>query len=180
MPKNIKTGLIALLISLFFETIMLIFFNEGSYKLSFIAFAFHSLNMILFILFSVLYQNPVISRVANFKKGLTISMVFSVMISLYFFSYHKWINPSFLIEKKKELTDNILTERMLENAKSQIIENPEYYNGKTADDLIEMQQENIEEFLQPSKVFPISLFGFLLIGMIFTAILSILNYAFNK
>ena len=74
----------------------------------------------------------------------------------------------------------ILTDQMLENANKQIINNPDYYNGKSADDLIEMQQENINEFLQPSKVFPISLFGFLLIGIIFTAILSVLNYSFNK
>jgi len=74
----------------------------------------------------------------------------------------------------------ILTDQMLKNANNQIIENPDYFNGKSADDLIEMQQDNIEEFLQPSKVFPISLFGFLLIGLVFTAILSVLNYSLNK
>tara|TARA_B100001287_G_scaffold275947_1_gene285138 strand:- start:11840 stop:12382 length:543 start_codon:yes stop_codon:yes gene_type:complete len=180
MSKNIKLGFQALMVSLIFETIIMIFFNENSYYLSFLSFAFHSLNMIIFILFSVIFMNPIISRVANFKKGLTVSLIFSFFISFYFFSYHKWINPNFLISKKKELTEMILTDQMLKNANNQIIENPDYFNGKSADDLIEMQQDNIEEFLQPSKVFPISLFGFLLIGLVFTAILSVLNYSLNK
>ncbi len=180
MSKNIKSGFQALLVSLIFEILIMILIEENSYNLSFFSFAFHSLNMIIFILFSILFKNPVKSRVANFKKGLSVSLIFSFFISLYFFSYHKWVNPNYLLSKKRELTEMILTEKMLENAKNQIIKNPDYYNGKSADDLIEMQQENIEEFLQPSKVFPISLFGFLLIGIIFTAILSVLNYSFNK
>ena len=180
MSKNIRLGFKALLVSFVFETIIMIIFKENSYNLSFFSFAFHSLNMIIFILFSILFKDPVKSRVANFKKGLSVSLIFSFFISVYFFSYHKWINPDFLLSKKKELTEMILTDQMLENANKQIINNPDYYNGKSADDLIEMQQENIDEFLQPSKVFPISLFGFLLIGIIFTAILSVLNYSFNK
>ena len=180
MSKNIKLGFQALMVSFVLETIIMIFFKENSYNLSFFSFAFHSLNMIIFILFSVIFKDPVKSRVTNFKKGLSVSLIFSFFISLYFFSYHKWINPNFLLSKKEELTEMILTDQMLDKAKNQIIKNPDYYNGKSADDLIEMQQENIEEFLQPSKVFPISLFGFLLIGIIFTAILSILNYSFNK
>ena len=180
MSKNIRLGFQALLVSFVFETIIMIIFKENSYNLSFFSFAFHSLNMIIFILFSILFKDPVKSRVANFKKGLSVSLIFSFFISVYFFSYHKWINPDFLLSKKKELTEMILTDQMLENANKQIINNPDYYNGKSADDLIEMQQENIDEFLQPSKVFPISLFGFLLIGIIFTAILSVLNYSFNK
>jgi hypothetical protein len=180
MFKNIKTGFFALLISLLFELIVIAFFNEESFQLSFICFAFHSLNMILFILYAVLYVNPVKSRVSNFKKGLTISLVFSFLISIYFFSYHKWINPDLLLNKKKEYTELAISPQMMINAENQIKENPNYYNGKTAEDLIEMQQENINIFLQPSKVFPISLFGFLLIGMVFTAILSLLNFAINK
>lgn len=180
MLKNIKTAFLALIISLFFELIILTFFKDNSFQLSFICFAFHSLNMILFILYAVLFQNPVRSRVLNFKKGLSISLVFSFFISVYFFSYHKWINPELLVNKKKEYYELAISDQMMENAEKQIIENPDYYNGKTADDLIEMQQENIDIFLQPSKVFPISLFGFLLIGMVFTAVLSLLNFAINK
>ena len=42
-----------------------------------------------------------------------------------------------------------------------------------------LNQNNINEFLQPSKVFPISLFGFLLIGMMFTAIVAVSNHILN-
>ena len=180
MLKNIKTGLLALSISILFELIILNQFKESDFQISFIAFAFHSLNLILFILYGVLYSNPVKSRITNFKKGLTISIVFSFFISFYFFSYHKWINPSFLENKKKELMDIALSEQTFISAENKIKEDPDYYSGKSAEDLIEMQQENINEFLQPTKVFPISLFGFLLIGMMFTVIVTISNHILNK
>tara|TARA_B100001093_G_scaffold513964_1_gene586980 strand:+ start:2845 stop:3387 length:543 start_codon:yes stop_codon:yes gene_type:complete len=180
MLKNIKTGLLALSTSILFELIILNQFKESNFQISFIAFAFHSLNLILFILYGILYSDPVKSRITNFKKGLTISIVFSFFISFYFFSYHKWINPSFLENKKQELMDMALSEQTFISAETKIKEDPDYYSGKSAEDLIDMQQENINEFLQPSKVFPISLFGFLLIGMMFTVIVTISNHILNK
>ena len=101
------------------------------------------------------------------------------MISIYFFSYHKWINPDFLINKKETLINLTSSEELFFEAEKKISENPDYYKGKSAEDLIEMQQNNINEFLQPSKVFPISLFGFLLIGMMFTAIVAVSNHILN-
>ena len=68
----------------------------------------------------------------------------------------------------------------LVQAKEKIRLNPDFYNGKSPEDLIEMQQDNINELLSPSKVFPISLFSFLFTGMVFTLIISILTYFFRK
>ena len=179
MLKNIKTGLLAVAISLCFELIILNLYQVSNTQLSFIGFAFHSLNLILFILIAILFKNPVKSRVSNFKKGLTISIIFSLLISIYFFSYHKWINPDFLINKKETLINLTSSEELFVKAKKKISEDPDYYKGQSAEDLIEMQQNNINEFLQPSKVFPISLFGFLLIGMMFTAIVAVSNHILN-
>ena len=129
MLKNIKTGLLAVALSLCFELIILNLFQKGNTQLSFIGFAFHSLNLILFILIAILFKNPVKSRVSNFKKGLTISIIFSLLISIYFFSYHKWINPNFLIDKRNKLTEMTFSNEMAEKANDQILQNPDYYKG---------------------------------------------------
>ena len=103
MFKHIKTSLIAILISLVFELIIYLFDFEASLKLSILIFFFHSLNLILTILLVINYQNYSISRLDNLKKGILLSVVFSFFISFYFFSYHKWINPVVLENKKNNL-----------------------------------------------------------------------------
>jgi hypothetical protein len=180
MFKHIKTSLIATLISLVFELIIYLFDFEVSLKLSILSFFFHSLNLILTILLVINYQNYSISRLDNFKKGILISVIFSFFISFYFFSYHKWINPVVLENKKNTLLELSEMPETLIQAKEKIRLNPDFYNGKSPADLIEMQQDNINELLTPSKVFPISLFSFLFTGTIFTLIISILTYFFRK
>ena len=74
-----------------------------------------------------------------------------------------------LLENKRilliELTEKPET---IIDAKNKISINPDYYKGKSAEDLVEMQQDNINNLLKPGKVFPMSLFFFLFIGMLFT------------
>ena len=100
MFKYIKTSLIAIAISLVFELLVYLSKMEVDFRLSLVSFIFHSLNLIIAIVLAVNYQNPTISRLDNLKKGILISIVFSLSISFYFFSYHKWINPEFLENKK--------------------------------------------------------------------------------
>ena len=64
--------------------------------------------------------------------------------------------------------------------KHKIQKNPNYYDGKSVEDLIEMQQDNINDLLQPAKVFPISLFSFLFTGMIFTILIGFLKSLFKN
>ena len=180
MFKYIISSLIAILISLVFEFIIYLSEIEVTLKLSILSFFFHSLNLILTILLVINYQNYSISRLDNLKKGILISVVFSIFISFYFFSYHKWINPVVLENKKNTLLELSEIPETLDQAKEKIRLNPDFYNGKSPADLIEMQQDNINEFLTPSKVFPISLFSFLFTGMVFTLIISILTYFFRK
>jgi hypothetical protein len=68
----------------------------------------------------------------------------------------------------------------IRQAKLNINSNPDFYNGKSAEDLLEMQQENINDILKPGKVFPISLFSFLFLGMISSLIISLLTNLFQK
>ena len=180
MFKYIKTSLIAIAISLVFELLVYLSKMEVEFRLSLVSFIFHSLNLIIAIVLAVNYQNPTISRLDNLKKGILISIVFSLSISFYFFSYHKWINPEFLENKKQSLIELSENPETLRQAKENINSNPDFYNGKSAEDLVEMQQENINDLLKPGKVFPISLFSFLFLGMLSTLIISLLTHFFQK
>ena len=88
------------------------------------------------------------------------------------------MNPNLLINKRNSLLKLTETDHILFEARNKIKDNPNYYNGKSAEDLIEMQQDNINDLLQPSKVFPLSLFSFLLVGMIFTIIAVFIKFIF--
>ena len=180
MFKYIKTSLIAIAISLVFELLVYLSKMEVDFRLSLVSFIFHSLNLIIAIVFAVNYQNTTISRLDNLKKGILISIVFSLSISFYFFSYHKWINPEFLENKKQSLIELSENPETLRQAKENINSNPDFYSGKSAEDLVEMQQENINDLLKPGKVFPISLFSFLFLGMLSTLIISLLTHFFQK
>tara|TARA_B110000037_G_scaffold215104_1_gene272027 strand:+ start:134 stop:682 length:549 start_codon:yes stop_codon:yes gene_type:complete len=180
MFKYIKTSLIAIAISLVFELLVYLSKMEVDFRLSLVSFIFHSLNLIIAIVLAVNYQNPTISRLDNLKKGILISIVFTLSISFYFFSYHKWINPEFLENKKQSLIELSENPETLRQAKENINSNPDFYNGKSAEDLVEMQQENINDLLKPGKVFPISLFSFLFLGMLSTLIISLLTHFFQK
>tara|TARA_B110001454_G_C12619372_1_gene392214 strand:- start:167 stop:715 length:549 start_codon:yes stop_codon:yes gene_type:complete len=180
MFKYIKTSLIAIAISLVFELLVYLSKMEVEFRLSLVSFIFHSLNLIIAIVFAVNYQNLTISRLDNLKKGILISIVFSLSISFYFFSYHKWINPEFLENKKQSLIELSENPETLRQAKENINSNPDFYSGKSAEDLVEMQQENINDLLKPGKVFPISLFSFLFLGMLSTLIISLLTHFFQK
>jgi hypothetical protein len=180
MFKYIKTSFIAFIISLLYELIIHLSNLEIDFQLSLISFIFHSLNLTTAILLAVNYQNPTISRLDNLKKGILISILFSLSISFYFYSYHKWINPEFLENKKQSLIELSANPETLRQAKLNIDSNPDFYNGKSAEDLLEMQQENINDILKPGKVFPISLFSFLFLGMISSLIISLLTNLFQK
>ena len=101
MFNYIKTSFIAIFISLVFELIIHLSNIEIDFQLSLVSFIIHCLNLIIAIVLAVNYQNPTISRLDNLKKGILISIVFSLSISFYFYSYHKWINPEFLENKKQ-------------------------------------------------------------------------------
>ena len=89
-------------------------------------------------------------------------------------------NPDLLENKKLLLIELSEKSETLLDAEKKISINPDYYNGKSAEDLVEMQQDNINNLLKPGKVFPMSLFSFLFIGMLFTIIISLMKYLFRK
>ena len=179
MLKLIKTGLFALSLSVIIDVLILQFPENIQVKFSEISIPIHVLIMIIFIGGSIIRSNN-ISRINNFKNGIIISLVFSLGISAYYFSYYKWVNPTYLIEKKEALIALTKDDELLELAKEKIKNEPEYYKGKSPQDLIEMQQDNIKEMFKPGKIIPLYLMIFTLSGMVFSLIISLLNFIYYK
>ena len=107
-------------------------------------------------------------------------MIFSTGISTYFYSYFKWVNPTYLIEKKEALISLTNEDELLLLAEEKIKNDPEYYYGKSAQDLVDLQQENIEEMYKPGKIVPLYLMIFTLSGMVFSLIISSLHFYYLK
>ena len=82
-----------------------------------------------------------------------------------------------MINKKETLINLTSSEELFLEAEKKISEDPDYYKGKSAEDLIEMQQDNIIDIMEPSKVFPITLFSLLMLGMVFSFLITALNRA---
>ena len=139
----------------------------------------HVLILIIFIVFIVV-RGKEVSRLTNFKKGIVISLIFSTGISTYFYSYFKWVNPTYLIEKKEALMALTNEDELLLIAEEKIKNDPEYYHGKSAQDLVEMQQVNIEEMYKPGKIVPLYLMIFTISGMLFSLIISSLHFYYLK
>ena len=178
--KNIKIIGIAISISLVFEIIFNYAFPKLDLQRSLYSFLFHGFILIACIFVAVNFKNSSFSRIYNFKKGLVISIFFSLFLSLYFFSYHNWIKPELLESKRILLIELTEKPETIIDAKEKINVNPDFYSGKSAEDLVEMQQDNINNLLKPGKVFPMSLFSFLFIGMLFTVLISFLKYLFRN
>lgn len=178
--RNLKIVGLAVLVSIAFEYFFNILIEDLDLQKSLYSFIFHSLVLIVAIFLAINFLNSSFSRIQNFKIGLFISILFSIFISGYYYSYHKWINPKLLENKRSSLI--YLTEKheTFFDAKHKIQKNPNYYKDKSVEDLIEMQQDNINDLLQPAKVFPISLFSFLFTGMIFTILIGFLKYHFKN
>ena len=88
--------------------------------------------------------------------------------------------PYLSYRKKEALIALTKDDELLELAKEKIKSEPEYYQGKSPQDLIEMQQDNIEEMFKPGKIIPLYLMIFTLSGMVFSLIISLLNFIYYK
>jgi len=179
MFNLVKNGGLALVCSLFIDFISHYMPKELKSLYQKGAIPIHILILIIFIVF-VVVRGKEISRLTNFKKGIVISLIFSTGISIYFYSYFKWINPTYLIEKKEALMALTDEDELLLLAEEKIKNDSEYYHGKSAQDLVDMQQVNIEEMYKPGKIVPLYLMIFTISGMMFSLVISSLHFYYLK
>ena len=180
MKTPLKAGLLGALLYIIFE---LALFFKGWNNFEFkhvVSFAVSTLILLIIIAFSILKEfnlsketSP--SFIFDLKNGIQTAAIYALIIASFSFIYYKWIDDYANI-KKSQLLEMVADEKsMLELAKQQIESNPDFYYGKSPEDLIDMQQENINANLNPNIVFPFTLFTQLLMGMVFAFILTALN-----
>ena len=118
-------------------------------------------------------QSP--SFIIDLKNGIKTAAIYALLVASFSFIYYKWVDDYAMIKKEQLINMTIDEDQMLEIAKKQIERNPDFYRGKSPEDLIDMQQENINANMNPSVIFPFILFTQLLVGMIYTFLIMALN-----
>ncbi len=180
MNNAYKIGLIGALIYIAFE-FLLVIFNWSHHHYSHVAaYAFNSLTLLIIVSYSIIsaykkikHTSP--SLIVDIKTGLKTSSVYAIIVSLFILSYYKWIDPEYPEIKKQQLLELTMSDKMDDLAEKKMKDDPDLYYNKSKEDLIDMQQENIIDTMKPSKVFPITLFSLLLMGMIFSFIITGFN-----
>lgn len=180
MKTSLKAGLLGALLYITFE--LFLYFkgwNNIEYK-HVISFAVSTLILLLIIAFVILKEFNVAKKTSpsfifDLKNGIQTAAIFALIIASFSFIYYKWIDD-YASVKKDQLLEMVMDEKsMLELANQQIKNNPDFYYGKSPEDLIDMQQENIIANLNPNIIFPFTLFTQLLMGMVFAFVLTALN-----
>ena len=180
MKTSYKSGLLAALAYIIFELSLYFFgWNHLEYKHA-LAFATSSLILLIAIAFSILKEFQAIknqspSFIIDLKNGIKTAAIYALLVASFSFIYYKWVDDYAMIKKEQLINMTIDEGQMLEIAKKQIERNPDFYRGKSPEDLIDMQQENINANLNPSIVFPFILFSQTLLGIVYAFLMTALN-----
>lgn len=183
MSKSIKIGIAAVVISIIFEISTLLYGLHENINASAISFMFHSFILIAAVSITIISiskhkdYNDVISQL---KSGIKTTSIYAILMSSFFFSYNKWINSDYMENREKQLIELTNAEKTKENIKNQRIENPEYYESESTEDLIDNQQESIKTTREPKVIFALTLFSLMFLGMFFSLIIVLINRLFQK
>ena len=179
MKKTYKIGFFGALIYIIFELLLL--FSGYSFHIytSIIAFGVNSLLLLIIVAYSIISEykkSNNASFINDIKSGIQTTASYSIIIALFIFSYYRWINPEYPILKREQWIELINDEEHMNKlAQEQIKSNPEFFDGKSEGDLIDMQESNIIDTLEPSKALPITLFSLMLLGIIYSFFITAFN-----
>ncbi len=173
MRKAAKNGLLCAAIYASFEIGTLISGLEFHDNARFAAYAANSFLLLLAIAASILPYVPKSSAIDELKEGLKAAGVYSVAVSLFFALYFSTIAPDYMEVKKEMFRDKIeyVAER-LEDIRGEL---PEDKQSITKEDYIEEKIEEGAFWFTPSKVIPITLFGLMILGFVYTFAMTALK-----
>ena len=181
MKRTYKIGFAGASFYMIFELILVLSNLSHHNYAHIVAFGLNSLILLAVVTITVLteynkikFTNPTL--IHDIKNGIQATVIYALTIAIFIFCYYKWIDPEYPEIKKQQLMELTMNEKEMQKiANDEISNNPEFYDGKSAEDLIEMQQQNISETMEPSKVFPITLFSLILLGVFFTFFVTAFN-----
>lgn len=117
-----------------------------------------------------------LSMLVDIKTGLASSAIFAVVIAIFLVLYFSYIDSKFAERRKQDLIELMQDPKAMEELQEKMEADPDAYKGKSIEDIQERNIENVEHMLTPGTVFPIALFSLLLLGMVY----SFLVTAFNR
>ena len=183
MSKSIKIGIAAVVISILFEIITYWYGLHENINASAISFMVHSfvlISSVAITIISVSKHKDFNDIISQLKAGIKTTSIYAVFMSCFFFSYNKWINPNYMDNRRNHLIELTKDDKTREVIRKEIEANPEYYETESSDDLIDNQQESINTTREPKVIFALSLFSLMILGMVFSLIISFFNRMIQK
>ncbi|CAG5086186.1 DUF4199 domain-containing protein [Parvicella tangerina] len=116
-----------------------------------------------------------LSMLVDIKTGLTSSAVFALLIAVFLVLYFSKIDDDFVERRKEEIIERYQDPKEIEKLEEQMGANPDTFKGKSLDDMIEQNIANAEHNLTPVRIFPIALFSLLLLGMVYSFLITAFN-----
>ena len=114
--------------------------------------------------------------IVDLKMGMSAAAIYSIIISSFLFLYFSVLDPTYPEMRKQTIIAGMQNQDAIDELNAQMEANPDSYNGKSSDDIQEMNHNNVEHMLSAGTVFPLSLFSLFFLGMIY----SFFIMAFNR
>lgn len=116
-----------------------------------------------------------LSMLEDIKAGLSSSAIFAIVVAVFMVLYFSSIDKEFAERRKEFIIEKMQDPEHIKALEEQMEANPDHYNGKSVDDMIERNIDNVEHMLTPGTVFPIALFSLLLLGMVYSFLITAFN-----
>ncbi len=184
MNRTYKIGIVAAAIYILFELVIVMLGYNHNDDVHVVAFAVNTFCLLAAVTYSILSEfnlklkdNIGVSLLHDIKSGLRTVSTYSVIIAFFIFSYYNWIDPEYPKIRAAQHQARVENQRFEEQAKLKMASAPEMYEGKSIEDLRDTNEAAINMILTPSFkiVFPITLFSLLLVGMIYTFMITGFN-----
>ena len=184
MNRTYKIGIVAAVIYMVFELVIVFLGYNHDDNVHVIAFGVNTLLLLLAVAFSILTEfnrevvkGKGVSLLHDIKSGLRTVSTYAVIIAFFIFSYYNWIDPEYSEIRAQQHLERTQHENFEAQAKLKMEAAPEMYEGKSIEDIRDTNEAAIEMILTPSfkNIIPMTLFSLILLGMVYTFLITGLN-----
>lgn len=180
MSKPVRFALLFSAIYIVFEIILVSVQLNREQNFRLIAIGVNMMGLLLTVGTSILSNFNAkkrlgVSMIEDIKVGIKSASVYALIISSFLFSYYKWIDPKYpevIMEQRIAYTES---EEFKKGLEEQMRNNPDFYKGKSLEDIRDNEIEGIGVILDSNKVFLMSLLSLLILGMFYSFAIMALN-----
>lgn len=181
MKLPIKISLIGAAIYILIELVLMFTGLNESRDVVVLALGANTLILLVIVALSILInfnRNKAggLSMIVDLKMGIIAAAIYSVVISSFLFLYFAVLDPSYPEKRKQQIIAGMQDQEAIDVLENNIEANPNMTNGKSSDDIQEMNHNNVEHMLSAKTVFPMALFSLFFLGMVY----SFFVMAFNR